>query len=335
MEANTILIIEDDAGLIDLLSERIGDHGYQIYCVQSAKKALEWLNVHTPFLMILDFSLPDMNGKEFILELKTKRDVPPFIVSTGQGDERIAVDMMKLGARDYIIKDNHFLEMIPLVIRKVGSAIENEIKLKLAEQALVESNQFNKQIIQSAQEGIIVYDLDLKIQLWNPFMEDLMGISASDVVGKRPVDLYPFLKDIGVIEIIEKVLHGEIVPEIDVLFNIVKSGKSGWISETIAPLLNVANEIVGVIGTVRNITERKRAEEVLRQSEENYRLITEKISDVVWLMDLIGHSLFVSHSIEKFTGYSVEEYLSQKIQDRFTSDSSLVALETLKSEVFL
>ena len=103
---NTILIIEDDSGLIELLSEKMNDSGFPCVCVQSASEALQWLKLNCPLLMILDYSLPDMNGKEFITELKSIHHIlPPFVVSTGQGDERIAVEMMKLGARDYIIKD--------------------------------------------------------------------------------------------------------------------------------------------------------------------------------------------------------------------------------------
>ena len=84
----------------------------------------------------------------------------------------------------------------------------------------------------------------------------------------------------------------------------------------------------------KEITELKQVEEALRKSDKQYRLITEKISDVVWLMDLKGKSLFVSPSVEKFTGYSVEEYLAQTIKDRFTSASASVAMEAFRNEVF-
>ena len=57
----------------------------------------------------------------------------------------------------------------------------------------------------------------------------------------------------------------------------------------------------------KDITQRKEMEISLRQSEEKYRLITEKISDVVWLMDLNGKSMYVSQSIQNFTGYTVDE----------------------------
>ncbi|RPH32988.1 MAG: response regulator [Bacteroidales bacterium] len=267
-DARVILIIEDDAGLSELLAERVEGSGYQTVCMLHPSDALEWLATHTPFLMTLDYGLPEMNGEEFIHELKKKKiHIPPFIVSTGQGDERVAVEMMKLGAKDYIIKDRNLLDMILLVIRKVAREVENEHKLKLAEQALIESNQFNKQIIRSAQEGIIVYDRNLIYQVWNPFMENLTGVPATDLIGKHPLDLYPFLFHFCVIETLESALQGETIHEADLPFNIVESGKSGWISNTIAPLYNTKGEIVGAITTVRDITKRKNDEETLKANE--------------------------------------------------------------------
>lgn len=135
---DTVLIIEDDAGLSELLSDIVESCGYQSFCVHLAKDAIDWLQTYVPFLMILDYSLPDMNAKELIAELGEKvQSLAPFIVSTGQGDERVAVDMMKLGAKDYIVKDSNFIELMPLVISRIGKEIENENKIKQAEKNLL------------------------------------------------------------------------------------------------------------------------------------------------------------------------------------------------------
>lgn len=145
----------------------------------------------------------------------------------------------------------------------------NVTKLKQAEDTLAESNQFNSQIINGAHEGIIVYDQNLKYQIWNPFMENLTGIPASEVIGKHPLDVFPFLKDAGVIGIIEKALNGEKNIGFDIPFSNPKSGKTGWASDTTAPLYNAKNEIIGAISVVRDITERKKAEEELKKHREH------------------------------------------------------------------
>ena len=92
-------------------------------------------------------------------------------------------------------------------------------------------------------------------------------------------------------------------------------------------------ESIGIRGIVVDITDQKKSEELIRESEKKYRLITEKISDVVWILDLNGKSQFVSQSIENFTGYTVDEYLRQTIFDRFTPKSADIANRLLKSEI--
>lgn len=211
--------------------------------------------------------------------------------------------------KDYLsktLKERFSLPLIDLkFIRIDGSIIDVEVKItpiifgktpavqvlinditerKLAGKALAEANQLNKQIIQSAREGIIVYDRNLKFQVWNPFMENLTGIPASDVLGKHPDDLFPVLKDLEVKCLIERSLQGEIIPEVDFEFNIPVSNKSGWVSDFTAPLINSTGEIIGVIRTVRDITIRKRAEQELicakEKAEESDRLKTSFLTNM-------------------------------------------------------
>lgn len=69
------------------------------------------------------------------------------------------------------------------------------------------------------------------------------------------------------------------------------------------------------------------------KNEEKYRLVAEKTTDVIWLLDLQGKSLFVSPSVKNFTGYSVEEYLHQTIPERFTDESAIKAQTLMQQYV--
>jgi PAS domain S-box-containing protein len=143
-----------------------------------------------------------------------------------------------------------------------------EMQRELAEKALAESNQFNQQVITSAQEGVIVYGPDLRYQAWNPYMERLTGLPASEVLGRHPLDLFPFLLESGVITRLQECLDGKAFNSSEFPFHVPSSGFAGWVSSTQAPLRNSKGEIIGVIGTVRDVTEQKRAEVTLRVAKE-------------------------------------------------------------------
>lgn len=310
----TILIIEDDAGLIELLSEKIQECGYNTVSVLSATSAFNWLNSNVPYLIILDYSLPDMNAKDFITELKTKdKPIPPFLMSTGQGDERVAVDMMKLGARDYVVKDLNFIDLIPLVINKVCKEIDNENKIKLVEKALAESNQFNRQIIESAKEGIVVYDKNLNYITWNPFMENITGVKSSEVLGKCATDIFPFLTEVGAIKNIEKALQGVVVPAFEFAFNFPYPGKSGWISDSIATLRNAAGEVTGVISTSRDITERRMIEIELKESRENFKNLFDHAPVGYHEIDAEGRIVQMNQTELNMHGYTSDEIIGKYI----------------------
>lgn len=136
---------------------------------------------------------------------------------------------------------------------------------KEAEEALREASVFSTQMIHSAQEGIVVYGLDLRYQVWNPYMEELSGLKAGEVVGKYPLELFPFLRETRVIEMMEKALAGEAPTLPDFEYHHPHEGKAGWVTITCVPLRNMNGEIIGGIGTVRDISERKHMEkEILR-----------------------------------------------------------------------
>jgi len=107
--------------------------------VFSGTEALEKIKEGRLDLLLLDYSLPDMSGAGFIdTAERTNVSLPPFIVATGRGDERIAVDMMKRGARDYIVKDSQFLNTLTIAVERTLEQLETERRLRETEQLLRE-----------------------------------------------------------------------------------------------------------------------------------------------------------------------------------------------------
>jgi len=179
--------------------------------------------------------------------------------------------------------------------------------------ALEEAEQFNAHVITSAAEGIIVYDANLCYVSWNPFMEALTGLPAVDVVGKPAISVFPHLRAWCVEERLKQALHGEIVVSPDTWYNIPRTGKSGWVAGTYAPHRNSDGEIIGVIGLLRDVTERKRIEQELGESEERYRSQFTNTNAVMLVLDPDSLAIVDANPAAcTFYGYSHEELIAKK-----------------------
>lgn len=134
--------------------------------------------------------------------------------------------------------------------------------------ALRESSLLNQQIVACASEGIIVYDRELRYRAWNLFMEKMTGIRAEELIGKHPRDVFPFLETTGVTRGLERALSGEVVQSPDFEFNFEPVGRRGWCVDTSSPLRDVSGQIIGVIGIVHELTERKRLQDQFNQVQK-------------------------------------------------------------------
>ena len=132
-----------------------------------------------------------------------------------------------------------------------------------AEAALRESSLLNQAMINSAEEGIIVCDNDLKYLVWNPYMVQMSGIPASQVIGKHPQEVFPFVAKSRLVDRLKRALAGETLPPVEYYYNVPDANRIRWTSDNSAPLRDAQGKIVGVISTVRDITERKYSEEML------------------------------------------------------------------------
>ena len=140
-----IFIVDDDRGMLRLIEKTLEREGFTTATAASAHDALQWLDLHDAALMLLDLKLQDMEGKEVINHLAGVGRSIPFIVITGQGDERVAVEMMKRGALDYLVKDANFLELVPTLIRRALDQLERDRRLSTAER---ERRRLEQQILE-------------------------------------------------------------------------------------------------------------------------------------------------------------------------------------------
>jgi signal transduction histidine kinase len=115
-----ILYLEDDPGLARLTQRVLGRDGMKVETVGNGPSALERAFSEQFDAILVDFRLPGMNGLEVIRALAERQDVPPVLMITGEGDERLAVEALKAGADDYLVKDSQsqFLNLAPMRIKQ-------------------------------------------------------------------------------------------------------------------------------------------------------------------------------------------------------------------------
>ncbi len=135
-----ILIVEDDPGVSTLEVQRLDELGYPLATAKDPAAAIAMLKRSTPELMLLDYSLPGMSALDLVSRLaKEDVPVPPFVMVTGRSDEKVAVETMKSGALDYIVKDAGFLENLLPTVRKALDNSSLRKKLRKAEEDLRKS----------------------------------------------------------------------------------------------------------------------------------------------------------------------------------------------------
>lgn len=158
-----ILVVEDDEIVAELINDIIEDMDLKCTCMKNGHSAIAWLSNNSPDLMILDYSLPDMNAAILTSLISHENStIPPFIISTGMGDELIAVDMMKRGARDYLVKNAQFLQNLKLILNRVIRELTTESVLAKTQNELDESRYLLSTLIDAIPDIICFKDKDRK-----------------------------------------------------------------------------------------------------------------------------------------------------------------------------
>lgn len=172
MEQLKLVIIEDEDAHFQLMKRAIikAYPDASIHYFQEAAGCLERLDEINPDVVISDYLLPGMNGIEFLKSLNREQRDIPVIMITGQGDENLAIQAMKLGAWDYLVKSGDFFTLIPSVIGKVV----REWKLK---ESLQGSQRRFREIFSQSPIGIAVYDQNGLLVEANKSCMDIFGLS--------------------------------------------------------------------------------------------------------------------------------------------------------------
>jgi len=177
----TILVVEDDKDLNHLMQMTIRREGYRVESVANGAQAVERLSRDPNAIMLLDYLLPDMTAHDVVESLSRKERSVPFIIITGHGDEKIAVEMMKNGARDYVVKNPDFISMLPHVLKRVVHDLKIEKELADAQRAVAESQKELSILYEVSSAISQTIDLD---KLFTIIFDTIIGIDILTVQKK-------------------------------------------------------------------------------------------------------------------------------------------------------
>lgn len=204
---------------------------------------------------------------------------------------------------------------------------------KIAEEALKEAEEEKSAFLEEAPVSIIHTDLTGKITYVNKRFESESGYSRKEITGKSglQLDWFPASTTKRFAKRMEARLRGSSAEHWETLFK-RKNGQWIWI-DLEGKILRKLGVPVGFQIIANNITDRKQAEEALRQSEERYRTILEETEDAYFEVDLGGHFIFVNNSVCRDLGYSREELIGMSYK-RITVEEDVESVFRIFNEVY-
>jgi PAS domain S-box-containing protein len=318
-----ILFIEDIKSDAELIWHQIKNENIQFTkrLVERKEDYLDALVSFNPDIIISDYSLPHFDGMQALLIKMEMAPGIPFILVTGSINERVAVDCMKAGADDYIIKEN---------LSRLGEAIKSALNKKeiarqkgIMEKMLKENEEKYRLIVDHSPDAIIIHSGG-KILFANPTTLRLLGAESFDSIKDIPVIsfVHPDFRDLALNRIMRISETGEPSDYAEEKF--LKLNSEVFDVEVIGiPITYLGKPAVQVI--IRDISRRKLIEEKLIESETYYRTLLDISPDAIITADLEGivtygsknsYEIFGEPPDDRFIGTSVLHWLDPEESHR-------------------
>src|SRR5215217_3606693 len=317
-KALRVLNLEDSLLEAELVHATLKNGGIEceIFRVQTRADFAAALESDEFDLILAEYSLPAFDGLSALKVAQEIRPEAPFVLVSGMVGEEMAIEALKNGATDYVLK-NGLERLVPAVQRALREA-EERAKRKRAEEALQYQLGLTRTITDNAADSLFLWDTEGRVTFINPAAEETFGWRQEELLGEvlhdrmhhhpdgRP---YP-MSECPLIKVFES---GQTLRDHEDVF-FCRDGSAVDVACSHAPIV-VDGRITGAVLVVRDITERKRAQDALRASEECFKTTFEQAAVGVAHVALDGSWIRVNQRLCDILGYPRGELLSLTFQD--------------------
>ena len=247
-----VLLVEDNTELAQLIAHMLHQGQARLFnciCLPRLDQSLDRLNVRDIDAVILDLGLPDSDGLRSLRAIRNQSPELPIVVLTAIEDENIALQALREGAQDYLLKSEISSNM---VVRTIRFAIER----KRGEQAHARL----AAIVEGSRDAIIGMDLDGAVVSWNPSAEKMFGYKLEDVAGRSLSMLVPADAPDEMPVILQWLRRGDPVKDFETARR-ARDGRLIHLAVSISPVKGSSGRLIGAAMIARDIEERIQAEQ--------------------------------------------------------------------------
>lgn len=294
-----LLIVEDDPNDAELAIAELENNGFQCTWdrVETKDAFLTCLDEKPYDLILSDYSMPAFDGMTALKLMQEHRVEIPFILISGTVGEEVAIDSLKAGATDYVMKGR--LSRLGPVIKRARQEEELRQERERADKALRESEEKLKIIIENSTNMFYSHTPDHVLTYVSPQVKDILGYEEEEVLVRwtelatdHPVNEQGFERTVKAIE------TGEVQPPYELQLR-HKDGRPVWVEVHEAPVVE-NGKTVAIVGSLNDITERKAAEKQLRESKAFLQSTLDGLTAHIALLDENGTILLVNKAWRNF-----------------------------------
>jgi PAS domain S-box-containing protein len=257
-----ILLVEDDRGQARLVAKALARVGCDIDHVPDAASCLERVRRQPPSLLLLDRGLPDCDGLDLLRTLRAEFPQVCVIMLTGTDDAAVAVDAMRIGAADYVVKrpDLSHLTDLPLVLARNRQRVQLLRQHETLNQAVRASEERYRELFDNASDAIFVCDRAGFLQHVNQAFLDLVGRSRDEVQGRQLNEFLAPTSPARAPGLRELSMCGERQSTVEL--HLLCEGGRATVLEVSARPIREEGEISGFQGIGRDVTEQRQIEQM-------------------------------------------------------------------------